>query len=199
MEHDNTVVSRALQGRMPFTLGTWGQAQLVEAQSVSEVAWCITRRVDAAELCSDLNHSDGLRPFCAQPFGPNHFSLGLSRCDTEESPSTGVVDGEARPLTIYEKIFNDHVIDRTEDGTCLIYIDRHLVHEVTSPQAFESMAIAGRRVRRPDCTLATVDHNIPTSSRKGFKDISTFIEEADSRNQCETLEANVKDFGLTYF
>eukprot|EP00403_Amphidinium_massartii_P042242 CAMPEP_0178432126 /NCGR_PEP_ID=MMETSP0689_2-20121128/32217_1 /TAXON_ID=160604 /ORGANISM="Amphidinium massartii, Strain CS-259" /LENGTH=757 /DNA_ID=CAMNT_0020054089 /DNA_START=1 /DNA_END=2270 /DNA_ORIENTATION=+ len=107
--------------------------------------------------------------------------------------------GQSRPRTIYEKIFEDHVVDRTEDGTCLIYIDRHLVHEVTSPQAFESLANAKRRVRRPDCTLATVDHNVPTSSRKAFKDVTSFIEEADSRNQCETLEQNVKDFGLTYF
>eukprot|EP00401_Gymnodinium_catenatum_P036121 CAMPEP_0117623494 /NCGR_PEP_ID=MMETSP0784-20121206/88676_1 /TAXON_ID=39447 /ORGANISM="" /LENGTH=760 /DNA_ID=CAMNT_0005427447 /DNA_START=50 /DNA_END=2332 /DNA_ORIENTATION=- len=104
-----------------------------------------------------------------------------------------------KPRTIYEKIFEDHVVDRQPDGTCLIYIDRHLVHEVTSPQAFEGLAKASRRVRRPDCTLATVDHNVPTSSRVGFKSVSSFIDEPDSRNQCETLEQNVKDFGLTYF
>lgn len=105
----------------------------------------------------------------------------------------------AQPRTLYEKIFADHVVERMEDGTCLIYIDRHLVHEVTSPQAFEGLQIAGRRVRRPDCTLATVDHNVPTDSRKSFKSVSTFIAEPDSRNQCETLEQNVKEFGLTYF
>lgn len=104
-----------------------------------------------------------------------------------------------KPRTVYEKIFEDHVVERMDDGTCLIYIDRHLVHEVTSPQAFEGLVTAGRKVRRPDCTLATVDHNVPTSSRAGFKSVSTFIEEPDSRNQCETLEQNVKDFGLTYF
>ncbi|KAI8997691.1 putative alpha-isopropylmalate isomerase [Pilobolus umbonatus] len=101
--------------------------------------------------------------------------------------------------TLYDKVWDDHVIDRQEDGTCLIYIDRHLVHEVTSPQAFEGLRNANRKVRRPDCTLATVDHNIPTTSRKNFKNISTFITEADSRTQCETLEDNIKAFGLTYF
>ncbi|KAG1147887.1 hypothetical protein G6F37_003669 [Rhizopus arrhizus] len=101
--------------------------------------------------------------------------------------------------TLYDKVLEDHIIDRQEDGTCLIYIDRHLVHEVTSPQAFEGLRNAGRPVRRPDCTLATVDHNIPTSPRKNFKNITTFIKEADSRTQCETLEQNIEAFGLTYF
>ncbi|KAK9687983.1 3-isopropylmalate dehydratase [Basidiobolus ranarum] len=101
--------------------------------------------------------------------------------------------------TLYDKIWDDHVVDRQDDGTCLIYIDRHLVHEVTSPQAFEGLRNANRGVRRLDCTLATVDHNIPTTTRKNFKNISTFIHEADSRTQCETLESNVKEFGLTYF
>jgi 3-isopropylmalate dehydratase len=103
------------------------------------------------------------------------------------------------PRTLYEKIFSDHVVERQDDGTCLIYIDRHLVHEVTSPQAFEGLATAGRKVRRPDCTLATIDHNVPTTNRSKFENVSTFIQEPDSRNQCETMEQNVKDFGLTYF
>ncbi|KAJ3044807.1 3-isopropylmalate dehydratase [Rhizophlyctis rosea] len=103
------------------------------------------------------------------------------------------------PRTLYDKVFDDHVVDQLEDGTCLIYIDRHLVHEVTSPQAFEGLRNANRPVRRPDLTLATVDHNIPTSSRKTFKSIETFIEQADSRTQCKTLEENVAEFGLTYF
>lgn len=106
---------------------------------------------------------------------------------------------EPKPRTLYEKIFENHVVDRMPDGTCLLYIDRHLVHEVTSPQAFEGLSKAGRPVRRPDCTLATVDHNVPTTSRASFKDVSSFIAEPDSRNQCETLEQNVKDFGITYF
>ncbi|KAI9254602.1 3-isopropylmalate dehydratase [Phascolomyces articulosus] len=101
--------------------------------------------------------------------------------------------------TLYDKVWDDHVVDKQEDGTCLIYIDRHLVHEVTSPQAFEGLRNAGRKVRRPDCTLVTVDHNIPTTSRKTFKNVTTFIDEADSRTQCETLEQNVKEFNLTYF
>jgi 3-isopropylmalate dehydratase len=100
---------------------------------------------------------------------------------------------------LYDKVFQDHIVDEKDDGTILLYIDRHLVHEVTSPQAFEGLKNAGRSVRRPDCTLATVDHNIPTTTRKNFKNVEGFIEEADSRLQCMTLEDNVKDFGLTYF
>jgi len=104
-----------------------------------------------------------------------------------------------KPMSLYDKIWRDHVVDQMEDGTCLIFIDRHLVHEVTSPQAFEGLRNAARSVRRRDLTLATVDHNIPTSDRSSFKDVNTFIEEADSKTQCMTLEDNVKAFGLTYF
>ncbi|CUM55705.1 3-isopropylmalate dehydratase [Debaryomyces fabryi] len=105
----------------------------------------------------------------------------------------------AKPRTLYDKVFEDHIVHRDESGSYLIYIDRHLVHEVTSPQAFEGLSNAGRTVRRTDCTLATVDHNIPTSSRVDFKDIDTFIEQEDSRLQVKTLEQNVKDFDVTYF
>lgn len=100
---------------------------------------------------------------------------------------------------MYDKILAAHIVDEKLDGTILLYIDRHLVHEVTSPQAFEGLKNAGRKLRRPDCTLATTDHNVPTKSRKGIKDIATFVEEEDARLQCLTLEENVKDFGVTYF
>lgn len=100
--------------------------------------------------------------------------------------------------TLYDKVFRDHIVHSDGDSN-LIYIDRHLVHEVTSPQAFEGLKNAGRSVRRPDCTLSTVDHNIPTVSRVNFKNVSTFIEQDDSRLQVETLEQNVKDFNLAYF
>ncbi|KZT62892.1 aconitase [Calocera cornea HHB12733] len=103
------------------------------------------------------------------------------------------------PRTLYDKIWDDHVVDVQDDGTTLLYIDRHLVHEVTSPQAFAGLEQAGRKVRRPDCTLATVDHNIPTTSRKTYKSIKTFVDEPESRGQCEALEENVKKFGVTYF
>ncbi|KAG1715939.1 hypothetical protein ID866_1228 [Astraeus odoratus] len=103
------------------------------------------------------------------------------------------------PRTLYDKIWDDHVVEEMEDGLALIYIDRHLVHEVTSPQAFEGLRSAGRRVRRPDCTLATVDHNVPTVSRKNFKSVDTFVTEPDARAQCTAVEENVKEFGLTYF
>ncbi|KAI0721927.1 aconitase family-domain-containing protein [Cerioporus squamosus] len=105
----------------------------------------------------------------------------------------------SRPRTLYDKIWEDHVIDTDEHGLALIYIDRHLVFEVSSPQAFEGLRNAGRPVRRPDCTLATVDHNVPTSSRKNFTTVSEFVTQPDSRAQCTTLEENVKAFGLTYF
>jgi len=103
------------------------------------------------------------------------------------------------PRTIYDKIWDDHMVYSTDDGTALLYIDRHLVHEVTSPQAFEGLSVAGRPVRRPDCTLVTVDHNIPTTSRKKFKSVESFIEEEQSRMQVMTLEKNVQAFNLPYF
>ncbi|KAI9720234.1 MAG: hypothetical protein M1812_003052 [Candelaria pacifica] len=106
---------------------------------------------------------------------------------------------EKKPETLYDKVFNDHIVDERNDGTILLYIDRHLVHEVTSPQAFEGLRNASRKVRRPDCTLATTDHNVPTTPRKNFKSVETFVDEADSRTQCMTLEDNVKAFGITYF
>ncbi|KAI1079249.1 putative 3-isopropylmalate dehydratase [Whalleya microplaca] len=105
----------------------------------------------------------------------------------------------SRPLTLYDKVLRDHIVDEKDDGTVLIYIDRHLVHEVTSPQAFEGLRNTNRTVRRPDCTLATTDHNVPTSSRTNFKDVASFVQEADSRTQCVTLEDNVKAFNLTFF
>ena len=95
--------------------------------------------------------------------------------------------------TLYDKIFEDHVVDRASDGTCLLYIDRHLVHEVTSPQAFESLRMAGRKVRAPEKTLAVVDHNVPTTDR------SKGIADDQSRIQVETLAKNAYDFGVEYF
>ena len=94
--------------------------------------------------------------------------------------------------TLFDKVWNSHVVDRIEDGTCVLYIDRHLVHEVTSPQAFEGLRLAGRGVRRPDATIAVVDHNVPTDDRRGG------IKEDESRIQVETLERNVAEFGVPY-
>jgi 3-isopropylmalate/(R)-2-methylmalate dehydratase large subunit len=99
----------------------------------------------------------------------------------------------AAPRTLYDKIFDDHVVDRQADGTCLLYIDRHLVHEVTSPQAFEGLRMTGRKVHAPHKTLAVVDHNIPTTDR------SKGIAEEESRIQVEALAKNAKDFGVEYF
>jgi 3-isopropylmalate/(R)-2-methylmalate dehydratase large subunit len=96
--------------------------------------------------------------------------------------------------TLFDKIWDAHVVERLEDGTCVLYIDRHLVHEVTSPQAFEGLRLAGRKVRRTDETIAVVDHNIPTDA-----DRLNGINEPESKLQIETLEANVAAFGVPYF
>ena len=104
-----------------------------------------------------------------------------------------------KPRTLYEKIWDAHVVDRRDDGTCLIYVDRHLVHEVTSPQAFEGLRVAGRKVRRPDLTLAVPDHNVPTTARLDVSGNPIPIEDAQSAVQLATLEKNTADFGITYF
>ncbi len=95
--------------------------------------------------------------------------------------------------TLYDKIFDEHVVHTQPDGTCLLYIDRHLVHEVTSPQAFEGLRLSGRKVRAPNKTLAVVDHNVPTTDR------SQGIDDKESRIQVETLAKNTKEFGVEYF
>ena len=98
-----------------------------------------------------------------------------------------------RPRTLFDKIWSNHLVDKQEDGTCLLYIDRHLVHEVTSPQAFDGLRESNRQVRRPQNTFAVADHNVPTSDRKQG------IKNKESRIQVETLEKNCKDFDVTIF
>ncbi|MBV9521390.1 MAG: 3-isopropylmalate dehydratase large subunit, partial [Alphaproteobacteria bacterium] len=98
-----------------------------------------------------------------------------------------------KPRTLFDKIWESHVVDRQDAETFLIYIDRHLVHEVTSPQAFEALRLAGRRVRRPDLTIAVADHNVPTTDR------SRGISDPQSRQQVEVLEKNVAEFGIPYY
>lgn len=97
------------------------------------------------------------------------------------------------PKTLYDKIWDDHVVHQGDDGTCVLYIDRHLVHEVTSPQAFEGLRLAGRKVRSPKRTLAVVDHNVPTSDR------SKGIDDPESALQVETMAENAREFGVEYF
>jgi len=99
----------------------------------------------------------------------------------------------AKPRTLFDKIWDSHVVHTQDDGTCLIYIDRHLVHEVTSPQAFEGLRNTGRKVRRPDLTVAVADHNVPTTDR------SQGITEPESKLQVDTLEQNTRDFGVEYY
>ena len=98
------------------------------------------------------------------------------------------------PKTLYDKIWDAHLVHEAPDGTCLIYIDRHLVHEVTSPQAFEGLRLAGRRVRAPKKTVAVPDHNVPTDVNR-----ARGIENAESRIQVETLKANAEEFGIEYY
>ncbi|MFZ5749665.1 MAG: 3-isopropylmalate dehydratase large subunit [Pseudomonadota bacterium] len=98
------------------------------------------------------------------------------------------------PKTLYDKIWDAHVVDEQPDGTCLLYIDRHLVHEVTSPQAFEGLRMAGRKVRAPEKTIAVPDHNVPTTAGR-----ETHIDNEESRIQVEALDKNARDFGINYY
>ncbi len=98
------------------------------------------------------------------------------------------------PRTLYDKIWDDHVVHQAEDGTCLLYIDRHLVHEVTSPQAFEGLRMTGRKVRAPEKTIAVPDHNVPTTAGR-----DKHIDNEESRIQVEALDKNARDFGINYY
>ena len=95
--------------------------------------------------------------------------------------------------TLYDKIWNDHLVDQQDDGTSLLFVDRHLIHEVTSPQAFEGLRNSNRKVRHPNLTLAVADHNVPTTDR------SKGISDEESKIQVDTLEANCKEFGVQLF
>ena len=97
------------------------------------------------------------------------------------------------PKTLYDKIWDEHLVYERQDGTSLLYVDRHLIHEVTSPQAFEGLRNNNRKVRRPENTFAVADHNVPTSDR------SKGIDDKESRIQVETLEQNCNDFGVVLF
>lgn len=104
----------------------------------------------------------------------------------------------SKPRTLYEKIWDAHVVEQRDDGTCILYIDRHLVHEVTSPQAFEGLRQSGRTVRRPDLTLAVADHNLPTTARLDASGRKLPIEDPQSAAQLAALEANAPLFGIDY-
>ncbi len=99
----------------------------------------------------------------------------------------------AKPKTLFDKIWTNHLVNKQKDGTCLLYIDRHLIHEVTSPQAFEGLLKSNRKVRRPQATLAVADHNVPTTSRK------MGIADKESKLQIETLDKNCKNFKINFF
>lgn len=103
-----------------------------------------------------------------------------------------------QPRTLYEKIWDSHVVERRDDGTCIVFIDRHLVHEVTSPQAFEGLRTAERPVRRPDLTLAVADHNLPTTARRDASGNRVPIADRMSAKQLEALEANAPALGIRY-
>ncbi|MFV0291941.1 MAG: 3-isopropylmalate dehydratase large subunit [Paracoccus sp. (in: a-proteobacteria)] len=106
---------------------------------------------------------------------------------------TGTIN-TGKPRTLYDKIWDSHVVDVSDDGTTILYIDRHLVHEVTSPQAFEGLRMAGRKVRRPEQTIAVPDHNVPTTA-----DRVNGIENPEGRIQVAELDKNAREFGLNYY
>ena len=95
--------------------------------------------------------------------------------------------------TLYDKIWNEHIVHQQDDGTSLLYVDRHLIHEVTSPQAFEGLRLSKRKVRKPNLSLAVADHNVPTTNR------SKGIDDKESRIQVQELEKNCKEFGIKIF
>ncbi|MGE0736965.1 MAG: aconitase family protein, partial [Alphaproteobacteria bacterium] len=97
------------------------------------------------------------------------------------------------PRTLFQKIWDSHLVDRQPDGVSLLYIDLHLTHEITSAQAFEGLRINNRKVRRPDLTLAVVDHNVPTTDR------SKPVEDEEARIQIDQLDKNAKEFGIEYY
>ena len=96
-------------------------------------------------------------------------------------------------FTLYDKIWNEHLVHQQEDGTSLLFVDRHLIHEVTSPQAFEGLRTSNRKVRQPNLTLAVADHNVPTTDR------TEGILDEESKIQVDTLEKNCKEFGIRLF
>src|ERR1700730_6406218 len=100
----------------------------------------------------------------------------------------------SRPRTLFDKIWDGHVVERLPDGTCILYIDRHLLHEVTSPQAFEGLRLAGRELRRPDRTIADSDQSNPTVGGP----TTAKVKKEDSRIKVQTLEKNVVEFGVPY-
>src|SRR5579871_1680961 len=124
-------------------------------------------------------HRRDLGPVAAEP-----ATFAADHCPFRNPPM---------PRTLYDKIWDDHVVDQQPDGTCLLYIDRHLVHEVTSPQAFEGLRTSGRKVRAPEKTLAVVDHNIPTTDRTKPN------PDPESAEQIRVMEENAKEFGIEYY
>jgi 3-isopropylmalate/(R)-2-methylmalate dehydratase large subunit len=119
---------------------------------------------------------------------------GLVQINAFDCISPGANMSASRPRTLFDKIWDSHVVEKLPDGTCILYIDRHLLHEVTSPQAFEGLRNAGRKLRRPDLTIAVADHNIPTVGSR----VPSDIKEGESRVQVQTLEQNVVEFGVPY-
>ncbi|EJU01211.1 hypothetical protein DACRYDRAFT_95366 [Dacryopinax primogenitus] len=103
------------------------------------------------------------------------------------------------PRTLYDKIWDNHVVHTQEDGTTILYIDRHIIHEVSTPQAFDGLNEAGRRVRRPESTLGTVDHNTPTANREKYTDDESFINDVEARHQVVLMEKNCQEHGVVYF
>lgn len=145
-----------------------------------------------SETCTTKDMGDAIATHTKRILSSNKQSV---RAFSSASASS---QQREKPLTMFDKIWRDHVVHRQDDGTCLMYVDRHLVHEVTSPQAFEGLERAGLEVRCVDRTLVTADHNVPTTKRERSGGVQA-IEDEESRVQVATLEKNVKKFGLKYF
>lgn len=168
------------------SLGLNAEAKIVE-DSVGAALDQGLRTQDLARrgepVCSTRQMGDAVSHHVQQRFQQQRRGMATSVAHS----------GSTKPQTLFDKIWSSHVVDQQPDGTCMLYIDGHLVHEVTSPQAFEGLRLAGRNVRQPRRALATADHNVPTTER------ARGIADPESRLQVETLTANVAEFGLPYF
>ena len=154
---------------------------------------CFTVDADCSLIISTMRFSTSITTALflanansvALAFTPSRITTSTRTSSSSSSSSLSATS----PRTLYDKIWDDHLVD--DDGqSSLLYIDRHLVHEVTSPQAFEGLRLANRSVRRPDCTLCTVDHNVPTTDRSALLDVASFITETASRTQVVQMTQN---------
>lgn len=174
----------------------------LKSVGTSEMGSAIAGHVKSALTSASMSHQAGAQTrgysTCARPLSSRTASRGTSSCTMQREFTSS--KSVSNPRTMFDKIWDAHLVTTMgDDGSGLIYIDRHLVHEVTSPQAFAGLRDAGRSVRRPERTLATVDHNVPTTRGRMDNGGVSGIANDESRLQVQTLEQNVESFGLKYF